>query len=107
MVRFTVPDEVARRVEAAANARGMSIEDAVVEALIEWTERNPAELAELPELSFVAIGASRSDPAERADVLEAFIGCAASGQREAFDIHRERAVASARRSSTIESGLEP
>ncbi len=62
---FTVPDEVARRLEAAAAARGVRVEDAVVEALTEWTDHHPAEPAELPELSFIGIGAGRPDLAER------------------------------------------
>ena len=39
---FTVPDEVAGRFEAAANACGVRIEDAVVEALTEWVVRAEA-----------------------------------------------------------------
>lgn len=74
---FTVPDEVARRLAAAATARGVPVEDAVVEALTEWTRHHPA-----PDL------AERHD-----DVLEAFIGCAASGTGQPFDIGRERAAA--------------
>jgi hypothetical protein len=65
----------------------------VVEALTEWTEHHPAEL---PELSFIGIGEGRPDLAEHHDdVLEAFIGCAASGTSEPFDIHRARAAAAA------------
>lgn len=88
---FTVPDEVARRLEAAATARGVPVDQVVVEALTEWTEHHSGDL---PESSFVGIGAGRPDLAERHDdVLEAFIGCAASGTSELFDIHRARAAA--------------
>lgn len=90
---FTVPDEVARRLEAAATARGVPVDQVVVEALTEWTEHHPADPAESPE-SFIGIGAGRPDLAEHHDdVLEAFIGCAASGTSEPFDIHRARAAA--------------
>jgi hypothetical protein len=58
---FTVPDEVARRLAAAAAARGVDVDDAVVEALTEWAEHHRAEL---PELSFVGIGEGRPDLAE-------------------------------------------
>jgi predicted transcriptional regulator len=91
---FTVPDEVARRLQAAATARGVAVDQVVVEALAEWTERHPAEL---PELSFVGIGEGRADLAEHHDeVFEAFNGCAASGRSEPFDIHGEPAAASAK-----------
>ena len=97
-MRFTVPDEVARRFEAAANACGIRIEEAAVEALTEWTDRHLAESSELPELSFIGIGAGRPDLAEHHDdVLDAFIGCAASGQHDPFDIGADRAAAHARR----------
>lgn len=88
---FTVPDEVARRLEAAATARGVPVDQVVVEALTEWTEHHADDL---PELSFIGIGQGRPGLAEHHDdVLEAFIGCAASGTSEPFDIHRARAAA--------------
>ena len=90
---FTIPDDVARRLTAAATARGVTIDDAVVEALNEWTQHQPAELA---DVTFIGIGQGRPDLAEHHDeVLEAFIGCGASGTSEPFDIRRERAAAAA------------
>jgi hypothetical protein len=65
-VTFTIPEELARRLEAAASARGVRVEDVVVEALTEWTEHQPGEL---PELSFVGVGEGRSDLAERHDEI--------------------------------------
>jgi hypothetical protein len=59
---FTVPDDVARRLEAAASARGVRVEVAVVEALNEWTEHHAGTL---PELSFIGLGEGREDLAER------------------------------------------
>jgi predicted transcriptional regulator len=64
MMTFTVPDEVARRLQAAASARGVPVEVAVVEALTDWTEH---QIAVMPELSFVGIGAGRVDLAEHHD----------------------------------------
>ena len=63
---FTVPDEVARRLQAAAVARGFAVEDAVVEALTEWTDHHTAEL---PALTFVGIGEGRADLAEHHDEI--------------------------------------
>jgi class 3 adenylate cyclase len=63
---FTIPDEVARRLQAAAAARGVPVEDAVVEALTEWTEQHTDEL---PALSFVGIGEGRADLAEHHDEI--------------------------------------
>ena len=91
MTTFDVPDELARRLAAAASARGISVDDAVVEAFTEWSRRQPSELA---ELTFVGIGAGRPDLAERHDeLLGAFIGSGASGHSESLDIDRERAAA--------------
>ena len=39
---FTVPDEVAPRLQAAAVARGVPVDQAVVEALTDWTEHHAA-----------------------------------------------------------------
>ena len=66
---FTVPDEVARRLAAAATARGVTVDEAVVEALTEWTDHHPTESGELPELSFIGIGEGRPDLAERHDEI--------------------------------------
>jgi predicted transcriptional regulator len=67
VVTFTlsVPDDLARRLEAAAMSRGVSVETAVVEALTNW-----ATAETMPELSFVGIGEGRPDLAEsHADIL--------------------------------------
>lgn len=62
---LNVPDDVARRLQAAAAARGVSVETAMVEALSSWAAADP-----LPELSFVVIGEGRPDLAEsHAEIL--------------------------------------
>jgi len=63
---FTVPDEVAPRLQAAAVARGVPVDQAVVEALTDWTEHHAGEL---PELSLVGIGEGRADLAEHHDEI--------------------------------------
>ncbi len=62
---LNVPDEVARRLHAAAAARGVSVEFAMLEALTSWAAADT-----LPELSFVGIGEGRPDLAEsHAEIL--------------------------------------
>ncbi len=62
---LNIPDDLARRLEAAARSRGISIETAVVEALTSW-----AAGKSMPELSFVGIGEGRPDLAEsHAEIL--------------------------------------
>ena len=66
-----LPDDLARRLTAEAERRGISVDTVVTEALI----------SRFPE----------PGTAQGRDALEAFIGSGASGRREPFDIHRERA----------------
>ena len=88
---FRTPDEVVRRLEPAVLRRGVTVDQVVVEAFTWWTEHHTGEQ---PELSFIGIGQGRPDLAEHHDdILEAFIGCAASGTREPYDIHRARVAA--------------
>jgi len=61
---LNIPDDLARRLEAAARSRGISIETAVVEALTSW-----AAGESMPELSFVGIGEGRPDLAESHDEI--------------------------------------
>ena len=63
---FTVPDDVARRLEAAAALRGVSVATAVVEAITHWA----ADTGEvMPGLTFVGIGEGRPDLAEAHDEI--------------------------------------
>ena len=66
-----VPDDLAQRLVAEAEGRGVSLDEVVTEALI---------------ARFPGSGASFGQ-----DALEAFIGSGSSGRREPFDIHQERA----------------
>jgi Ribbon-helix-helix protein, copG family len=66
-----VPDELAERLTAEAERRGVSVDEVVSDALT----------AHFPE---PGTGSGHS-------ALEAFIGSGSSGQRELFDIHQERA----------------
>ncbi len=61
---LNVRDDLARRLEAAAMSRGVSVETAVVEALTNWATGEA-----MPELSFVGIGEGRPDPAESHDAI--------------------------------------
>ncbi len=69
-----LPDELRRRLEAAAAERGVSSDDLASELI---ADRLPA----------IKPGSHNA--------LEAFIGSGASGRTEAFDIHRARAEAAA------------
>lgn len=63
-----VPDEVARRLEVAAAARGVTVEELAVEVLAE----NTPAVGEAPRrrrLGFVAIGASEHGISHRVDEL--------------------------------------
>ena len=88
---FTIPDEIARRLAAAATARGVSVDDLLVEALTEWTAQHEAEPS---DQSVIVNDEAPTDLVEGDDdTLEAFIGCGASGQSEPFDIHLARSAA--------------
>ena len=66
MVTFTVPDEVARRLQSVAVARRVPVDQLVLEAVTEWAENH----GDISELSFVGIGEGRVDLAEHhAEVL--------------------------------------
>lgn len=62
---LNVPDDLARRLEAAAMSRGVSVETAVVEALTNWATGEA-----MPELTFVGIGEGRPDLAESHDAID-------------------------------------
>ncbi len=59
-------EQPAPRARAAAVARGFAVEDAVVEALTEWTDQHTGEF---PALTFVGIGEGRADLAEHHDEI--------------------------------------
>lgn len=62
---LNIPDDVARRIQAAAASRGVSVETAMLEALTNWAAPDV-----MPELSFVGIGEGRPDLAEaHAEIL--------------------------------------
>lgn len=63
-----LPEDLAARLAAEADRRGLSMDELLVEIVAD----------RLPTI------------AERSDPLEAFIGCGASGTREPFDIHAAR-----------------
>jgi predicted transcriptional regulator len=66
-----LPDDLAQRLAAEAERRGVSVDEVVTDALV----------AHFPE----------QGTESGHDALEAFIGSGSSGRREAFDIHQERA----------------
>jgi hypothetical protein len=70
-----LPDELAGRLAAEADRRGLTVDD-LLDALAE--DRLPIT-------------------GEGGGSLEAFIGCGASGQREPFDIHAGRAELAGRK----------
>ena len=82
MAMVHLPDELARRLEAEAARRGVSVDDLAVEAL----ESRYGKTASTPD-------------GERADALGAFIGCGDSGDAgwASRDIHELRAEAAARK----------
>jgi hypothetical protein len=67
VITLRVPDEIARRIEATAAARGETIEELAREVF----DSSPLLLADdhddggLPPLSFIGLGSGRSDLAER------------------------------------------
>lgn len=74
-VTVKLPDDLAERLEAEAVRRGLSVEALAVETLEGHYRRRPTA----------------------SDNLDAFIGCAASGTVEPFDIHDARAKLAERR----------
>ena len=82
MAMVHLPDELARRLEAEAARRGVSVDDLAVEAL----EGRYGKTALIPD-------------GERAAALAAFIGCGDSGDPgwASRDIHELRAEAAARK----------
>ena len=77
---ITLPDTMARRIEAVAAARGETIEHITVEAL---------------DASPVLAGTDSVAP--DIDLLEAFIGCGTSDGSKPFEIHEARRELAARR----------
>lgn len=77
-VNVELPDALARRLEAEAAHRGVSVEQLAIEAV---------------EGRY----GTRSAPVAGANAIEAFIGCASSGRTEAFDIRAARADLAARK----------
>ena len=68
---ITLPDNMARRIEAVAAARGETVQEFTVEAL----DASPL----------------LADPVvDEVDLLEAFLGCGASGDPRPIDIHEMR-----------------
>ena len=76
---ITLPDNMARRIEAVAAARGETIEHVTVEAL-----------DASPVLARVADD-------DETDLLEAFIGCGTSDGSKPFEIHEARRELAARK----------
>jgi hypothetical protein len=76
-VTLHVPEDLASRLGAEASRRGITVEELAVEAL---AARFPGEATDLGR-----------------EALEAFIGSAASGRSEPFDIHQARAELAGRK----------
>lgn len=66
-----MPDELVRRLEAAATARGISVEELAVELLAEAATQpdTPTETSTRRHLAFAGIGASKHGISHRIDEL--------------------------------------
>lgn len=93
---FTIPDEIARRLAAAATALGVTVDEVLVEALTEWTAQHRAEPG---DTSFINTGGDVASAARAGARAAATARTDAGGIAEAQRVARQRLISVSRAGS--------